>query len=493
MLVGPLSETMSPEPILAAIEDYHGVIVDLQSSLVVQPHALANARWTLARKMSESGLRSGERVVLALGNGPLFIATWAAVLMRGGSPVLAHWETPPEELKRIAQRFHARFVATDSAENAALEAIGCAVTTFDDGGWVRVLWADFGAANQPASGAFLPLAGVPLHPTSGTTGQPKVAVRPAACAIAEARTYQETIGIDHHDRVLALAPMSHAFGYGWYVITPIVTGADIVAVPRFNAKMVFQACQEWGITIMPAVGAILDSLVFGAGDRLHDPSRRVFTGGAPVSDRTAKNFQKMSGARARPLYGATEAGAIAVAREDDPPAPRGCVGRPFNHVSIEIRQPEGEAHFENGMGLVHVRSPSVMAGYLIDEQIDTSQLADGWFNTGDLGWVDEHGMLHLRGRHAEVINVSGMKVLPSEVEEVIAAMPGVKEVKVYAGSTRGGSQHVRAAVAGEGIDIAHVKAICEQHLVYYKRPSRIIVMESLPRSSAGKILRSLLP
>lgn len=492
MSAGPQSESLSPEPILAAIDDYHGVIVDLSNSLVVQPHSLSNARWATARKMSEAGLRAGQRVVLALGNGPRFIVALVSTLMRGGSPIPVHWETPAAELKRIARRFNARFIVTDSGDTSGLEAVGATVSILDDGGWARMLWADFGGEHQP-DGALLPLAGVPLHPTSGTTGEPKVAVRPAACAIAEARTYQETLGIDHHDRLLALAPMSHAFGFGWYVVTPIVTGADIVSMQRFNPKLAFQACQEWGITVMPAVGAILDSLMFGAGDRLYDPSRRVFTGGAPVSDRTARNFQKLAGASAFPLYGATEAGAIAVVRANAPMPTRGCVGRPFKHVQVEIRQPLGESQFDNGVGLVHVRSPSVMCGYLINEQIDTSPLADGWFNTGDLGWVDDHGLLHLRGRHAEVINVSGMKVLPSEVEDVIAAMPGVKEVKVYAGSTRSGLQHVRAAVAGEGLDASQIKAVCQEQLVYYKRPSRITVMESLPRSSAGKIVRSLLP
>ncbi len=127
-----------------------------------------------------------------------------------------------------------------------------------------------------------------------------------------------------------------------------------------------------------------------------------------------------------------------------------------------------------------------MSGYLVDERLDTSALVDGWFNTGDLGWIDERGFLNLRGRQAEVINVSGMKVLPSEVEEVITTLPGVTEVKVYAGKTRAGAQHVRAAVAGEGINIAQIKAHCEKHLVYYKRPAPIILMDALPRSSTER-------
>src|SRR5579871_3547757 len=101
---------MSPDAILASIDDYHGLIVDLETSQSIPPQAFADARWTLARKMKEAGLNPGDRVIVAVGNGPLFIATWAAILMRGGSPVLVHWETPAAELKRIAERFHIRFV-----------------------------------------------------------------------------------------------------------------------------------------------------------------------------------------------------------------------------------------------------------------------------------------------------------------------------------------------------------------------------------------------
>ena len=134
-------------------------------------------------------------------------------------------------------------------------------------------------------------------------------------------------------------------------------------------------------------------------------------------------------------------------------------------------------------------------GYLIEEQLDTTALVDGWFNTERPRVARPAARaVHLRGRQAEVINVSGMKVLPSEVEEVIGSLPGVAEVKVYAGSSQAGAHHVRAAVvAAEEVDVGRIKAHCEEHLVYYKRPSRIILMDALPRTSAGKIARDLLP
>jgi acyl-coenzyme A synthetase/AMP-(fatty) acid ligase len=385
-------------------------------------------------------------------------------------------------------------VATDSPVEAELQEIAGSLRTLAGESWARILWADFEARFEPVGRPLLHLPGVPLHPTSGTTAEPRVAVRPAATAVAEARHYVRTIGVDAGDRILAMAPMSHAFGHGWYVVTPMVTGASLVSMRRFNAALGFRAYKEQEITLVPAVAAMLAVLMFGAGDRLYGPGRRVITGGAPLPERTALNFERISGTRVRPLYGTTEAGAIAVARADDERAAHGRIGRPFVGVSVAIRTADDAAELGDGRGLVHVRSASVMAGYLRDESIDTSMLPEGWFSTGDLGWLDPEGVLHLCGRQAEVINVSGMKVLPSEVEEVIASMPGVAEVKVYAGKTRHGSHHVKAAVVvDDGVDATQIKAHCEKHLVYYKRPSRIILMDTLPRSSGGKILSDQLP
>ena len=135
-----------------------------------------------------------------------------------------------------------------------------------------------------------------------------------------------------------------------------------------------------------------------------------------------------------------------------------------------------------------------MNAYL-DERGELSQAVDdGWFDTGDLAQIADDGTIHLRGRGSEVINVSGLKVVPCEVEEAIATLPGVLEVKVYAGQHRSGSQLVKAAVAVEhGVSAADIRAHCEQQLVYYKRPQVVTLVDALPRNPAGKIIRDQLP
>jgi acyl-CoA synthetase (AMP-forming)/AMP-acid ligase II len=172
--------------------------------------------------------------------------------------------------------------------------------------------------------------------------------------------------------------------------------------------------------------------------------------------------------------------------------PTGCVGRPMEGVEARVAPIADAAELAPGVGRVMIRSSSMMSGYMTPQGIDSTAINDGWLETGDLGRIDERGRIQLVGREKEIINVFGMKVVPSEVEEVIATMPGVREVKVYAAVHRSGSEVVQAAVAGT-IDVAQVRQHCEAHLAPYKRPQVVHIVEALPRSPLGKILRDQLP
>ena len=121
---------MTPEPILDAVDNYRGSIFDLERSLRVSPRMFAAGWRGLAARLAEAGLSPGDRVIVAIGNGPIFIAAYAAILARGGSPLFVHVETPPAELKRTADRFTARFVLSDAQQPADLAGAGPRRLTF---------------------------------------------------------------------------------------------------------------------------------------------------------------------------------------------------------------------------------------------------------------------------------------------------------------------------------------------------------------------------
>lgn len=486
------SPGLSAEPLLAVAESFRGSWVDLDSSREVDAAAFARGWKGLATCLRGRGLAAGDRVVMAVGNGPLFPAALLAMVQCGGSPLLVHCETPPAELCRTAKRFGARWILCDSGDDRELAGMTSRVRAVSTEPWIQFLWAEMAEFSDDGATSTVELAGVPLHPTSGTTGQPRIAARPAASALAEARHWVESVGVESSDTILAVPPMSHAYAFGGCVITPLLTGARLLSMRRFSPKQVFRALNDYPITLFPTVPVTLDVLGFGAGERLRRPELRVITAGSPLSQAAARRFKSISGITVRSLYGTTETGVIAVGPPDFD-APTGCVGFPMKGVEVRVAVGSAAAELGEGTGQVYVKSSSMMAGYVADGGIDASPLHRGWFRTGDLGRFDDCGMLHLLGRETEVINVYGMKVIPSEVEEVMAAVPSVVEVKVYAGQ-RSDSQYVKAAIVADGnVDLASLRAHCEKHLVYYKRPEKIQLVERLPRTRSGKVICSELP
>jgi acyl-CoA synthetase (AMP-forming)/AMP-acid ligase II len=275
---------------------------------------------------------------------------------------------------------------------------------------------------------------------------------------------------------------------------PLVSGAHIVSSRRFQPHAVFRALREHSITTFPAVPAMLHLLLVASRGPIERLPRRVLSAGAPLAEHTAREFFEKNGQTAWSLYGSTETGGICVDVDAPPDASPGSVGPKLRPVSVEIIPIPESSEWKPGIGRVSVKSPSMMAGYLTPEGIDSSAIHDGWFQNGDLGFIDPAGRVHLVGRESEVVNVFGMKVIPSEVESVIRDFPGVADVKVYAGQHRSGSQIVKAAVAGPpSLDLAGLREHCAAHLVAYKRPEVIIPVEALPRTPTGKIIKDQLP
>lgn len=485
------TDVWSPAPILEAVERYRGTIVDLDASRTFKPDEFARAREALAIALRRAGLGSGDRVVMALANSPLFIAALSAILACEGSPLLVHAKTPAAELRRYAQRFGARFLACEPNAQLDLASITstCCQIEFSDP--MVLCWGAFDDPHDAITGPVL--RGVPLHPSSGSTGSPKIALRPGHAALEEARHYAATMAIGEDDAILAMPPMSHAYGYGMCVMVPLLTGADVVTTRRFSIQLIRRALAEHGVTIVPTVPAMLDELSLGGGTDLRQV-RCVLVAGAVLPRRTATLFRSKTGVTAIPLYGTTETGGISVGTCASGSNVDGRVGPPMDGVDIDVRRSQETEALGSDTGKLFVRSRSLFAGYLDDQGQITSPARDGWFETGDLAGIDDDGTIHLRGRDSEVINMSGLKVVPCEVEEVIAQLPGVLEVKVYGGQHRWGMQVVKAVVATQGdLSEAHVRAHCERQLVYYKRPQMIALVDALPRTPTGKIDRQRLP
>jgi long-chain acyl-CoA synthetase len=484
----PVHDDLDPAPLLDAIDRTTMRCVDIDTSAVVDPSSLRAGIDRLEAVVSRAGVGVRDRVVVSVGNGPMFVAVLASILRLGASPLLVHADAPRAELARLARRHGARFGVTD--RQGAIPANDDTVhQRFSCAPWLEGSWFATGAAS-PAE--MLP-PGVPLHPTSGTTGEQKLALRPGAHAIADAEHYLGTMDIDGTDVVLASVPMSHMYGFGFCVTVPLVSGATLASTRRFNAGVVLRALLELPATIYPASPAALNLLAREAGED-HPPFAGTITSaGSPLAEGTAKEAARRIGSIVRPLYGTTETGAVSVGGIDHDPSDSASVGAPMRGVEVDVRPSGEDEGLDEGVGQVWVRSRSVMMGYVSEAGADGSSIIDGWFATGDLGSLNGDDVLRLHGRRSELINVYGLKVLPGEVEEVISLLPEVDDVKVYAGEGESGSQIVKAAVVGHDLSIQRIRSHCKEQLAPYKRPERVVIVDGLPRTPTGKVSVAQLP
>ncbi|HSK40056.1 MAG TPA: class I adenylate-forming enzyme family protein [Arenibaculum sp.] len=488
---------LSARPLLDAFEAFGGTVYDLNRRTSLSGAGLRAGRDALGRTLAGIGVGPGDRVLTAVSNGPLFPIAVTALLGLGACPLLIHADTPLPEMERTAGQWGAHWVLTDATASIPTPTPRGAVT-WDAGAAGTLIAAVIGTGGPagPRPGPLHGPHGVPLHPTSGTSGRPKVALRPGPSATAEADHYIETLGIGARDTVLCMTPMSHAYAYGMCFAVPLRSSATVVTMRQFNPRLARRAVEELGITVMPAVPAMLDLLLRERGTWTAAPLQ--LTAGAPLDRRTAEGWWRRFGVPVRSLYGTTETGGIAIAphggHESD------TLGPPMSGVAVRVRGLPGVG--QPGAGLLEVSSSSMMAGYLdprtgahdpVEGPVEGGP-EDGWFRTGDLAEVGADGHIRLLGRESDLINVMGHKVIPSEVAEMIGRLDGVMDVIVYAGVHRSGGQIVQAAVvARREVNEDLLRRHCEASLVSYKLPSRIHFLEELPRNPAGKVIRTALP
>jgi acyl-coenzyme A synthetase/AMP-(fatty) acid ligase len=464
----------SPEPLLNAFENFRGSWFDLDFNLRITADDLKQLKNELLVQMTQRGLSAGDRMLMALPNGPLFAAIWAASLAAGASPILAHSDTPEPELERMAARWGAKFVATE----ARIGNRNLACEFFSAGRYGAILWQR--REREDARGDQIRLVSLPLHPTSGTSGGPKIAVRPGPCAVAEPLHYIQALSIDSSDSILCAIPMSHAYAYGMCLLVALLTSTQLLFMRRFSPALAYRALSQMQVSVFPALPIMLDSLLAASATGSLGRPRIVLSAGAPLPRKTFEEVRKRSGISVQSLYGTTETGGISIGLAEEEFTDS--VGIPMAGVEVNIGEPNG-----GEAGVVRVRSASMMAGYLEADRISHDQISDGWFETGDVARRDAHGRMLLQGRLSDVINVFGYKVIPREVEEIILMLPQVEEVKVYAARHLGPDVVAAAVVCHEPVSEAQIIEHCEKHLVSYKCPTAVRFLERLPRTASGKV------
>ena len=335
--------------------------------------------------------------------------------------------------------------------------------------------------------------------TSGTTGVPKGAMLShlnLAANAAQGRAWVPGL-VPGQEVVYGVLPMFHAYGLTLCLTFAMSMGARLVLFPKFDVDLLLAAAKKHPPTFIPAVPPIYEKFASEARARGVDLStaRFAISGAMALPTETLELWESVTGGLLIEGYGLTESSPVAVGNPIGLARRPGAVGVPFPSTEIRVVDPERPTvdRSPGERGELLLRGPQVFSGYWRKpEETALSLLDGGWLRTGDIVEVDGDGFVSVVDRIKEVIITGGFNVMPSEVETVLRHFPGVTDAAVVGLPRSDGSEEVVAAVTVEDPDAFDPEAArehCRTHLAAYKVPRRVEVLEDLPRTIIGKVLR----
>lgn len=348
-----------------------------------------------------------------------------------------------------------------------------------------------------------PLPGVDdnavIQYTSGTTGRAKGAVLTHRNLYANALQGAAWMhdAVDGREVIYAVLPMFHAFGMTLYLTFGILKRARIVLFPSFDVDMVLDAARRTPPTVYCAVPPIYEKTAHRAIERgiSLESAKFCISGAMNLTDDIVELWESVAGGLLVEGYGLTESSPVALGNPFHPSRRTGTIGVPFPSTSMRVVDPEDPtvdvAPGERGELLL--QGPQVFQGYWnASEETEATLLPDGWLRTGDLVTVDADGFTTIVDRVKELIITGGFNVAPTEVESVLRSHEDIDDAAVVGLPRAGGGERVVAEVVarnGADVDVEKVRNWCRERLAAYKVPREVVVVDELPKSMLGKVLR----
>ena len=486
-------------------------LIDGVSGRVMTYGELGSAIRSLAGGLAAAGLGRGDVLALMAPNGPEYAVVFHGTAMAGGTVTTINPTYTQTEVHHQLADSGARILVTTAplAETATRACAGTMVTGIyllgEADGTGR---ADETLPVRPLSAlAGAPLAAhVPVGPddvvampySSGTTGLAKGVMLTHKNLVANVAQTLGAIPSAPDERLMAVLPFFHIYGMQCMMNCGLRAGATVITLPRFDLEQFLRAHQDYRITrsfvAPPIVLALARHPLVDSFDLSH--LRLMNSGAAPLKAELAAECSKRLGCEVVQGYGMTELSPVS---HLTPPGwfKPGSVGITAPSTQTRIVDPATGADLGTGEeGEVWVRGPQVMKGYLNNPQATAATVdPDGWLHTGDLGYVDADGHLYVVDRLKELIKYKGFQVPPAELEAVLLRHPDVADAAVIgvpddeAGEIPVGYVVLRPGAATSAEEIMQFVA---GEVAHYKRIRRLKVIDAIPKSAAGKILRRVL-
>lgn len=338
--------------------------------------------------------------------------------------------------------------------------------------------------------------------TSGTTGLPKGVMSAQRQTLGVARAWAIGAELSADDRYAVVNPFFHGFGYKAGMTTSLIAGTTIYPMALFDAVEVLELVQNEKITVLPGVPTIFTTLLDHPDLKKYDLSslRFAIAGATAAPDSLFHDMVNILGfKRVAQAYGLTECVVATMSRlgEDLDHASQ-TTGPAVSETEIRVVDETGNDVPTDEDGEIWLRGANVMLGYYEDQEATDAVIdAEGWFHTGDVGRLDEHGCLKITDRIKDMFIVGGFNVYPAEVENVLRRHPAVNESAVIGidderlGAV--GRAYVRLLTeADPKPDEENLRAFCKERLANFKIPREFIIVDDFPRNATGKIQKTAL-
>jgi len=489
-------------PLIAHAQRHTGnaAVVDSQGAFTYDDLLDASSRVATALLAGREDLQE-ERVAFLVTPGFWWVATQWGIWRAGGVAVPLPVSSPRPELEYFIDNAEASTLVFENLAAPLLSPIAAA-------SGIRALSYDHLSACQAELPEITPditseRRAMILY-TSGTTSRPKGVVTTHANIAAQVISLVEAWEWSASDRIVLCLPLHHVHGIINVVFCALWSGATCQMLPRFEANATWDAIAGDGVTLFMAVPTIYAKLIHAWDNSSPDRRARLseacaglrlmVSGSAALPVNTLQRWKEISGHTLLERYGMTEIG-MALSNPLRGERVPGSVGTPLPRVEVRLVGENGKPVAPGTPGEIEVRGPNVFAEYWGNPDATRDAFRDGWFRTGDTAVV-ENGVYRILGRtNIDILKTGGHKVSALEIEEALRKHPAVAECAVVGVPDPEWGDRVTAAVVlndGDALDLPSLRTWAKELLAAHKLPSRLFLLDALPRNAMGKVIKPAL-